>query len=211
MNTQPVLEPWIDGRQVWRGRAPSAASTTALSTGWAALDAVLPGGGWPSAALTEILFPVDGVGELRLIWPSLARLSQQGPVVLVAPPYPLLAQAWRGAGVVLDNLQIIKPHDGGHGGSDRADRQALWAAEQCLRSAACRAVVCWPQWADDRALRRLQVAAESGQCPGFLFRSTHAANNPSPAALRLQIHVRPAEVQVLKCRGGWGGQRLQLG
>ena len=192
MNTQPVLEPWIDGRQVWRGRAPSAASTTALSTGWAALDAVLPGGGWPPAALTEILFPVDGVGELRLVWPS-------------------LAQAWRRAGVVLDNLQIIKPHDGGHGGSDRAGRQALWAAEQCLRSAACRAVVCWPQWADDRALRRLQVAAESGQCPGFLFRSTRVANNPSPAALRLQMHVHPDEVQVLKCRGGWGGQRLQLG
>ncbi|MBK9495086.1 MAG: hypothetical protein BWZ07_00760 [Alphaproteobacteria bacterium ADurb.BinA280] len=210
MNTQPVLEPWIDGRHVWRGRTPRVSSGAQLPTGWAALDDILPGGGWPAAALTEILLPLDGVGELRLLWPSLAHLSQQGPVVLIAPPYALLAPAWHAAGVSLDSLQVIRPHVGNERSLDKSDRQALWAAEQCLRSGACRAVVCWPQWADDRALRRLQVAAESGQCPGFLFRSIQAAHNPSPAALRLQLHVRPAEVQVLKCRGGWAGQRLRL-
>jgi hypothetical protein len=85
----------------------------------------------------------------------------------------------------------------------RADaRNALWATEQCLRSAACSAVLCWPQQADDRALRRLQVAAEAGQCLGFAMRPMKAAANPSPAALRIAVEAEPPQLRVLKCRGG---------
>jgi len=78
----------------------------------------------------------------------------------------------------------------------------LWATEQCLRSAACTAVLCWPQQADDRALRRLHLAAETGQCLGFAMRPASAAANPSPAALRIAIDAQPAQLRVLKCRGG---------
>jgi cell division inhibitor SulA len=81
-------------------------------------------------------------------------------------------------------------------------RDALWATEQCLRSAACAAVLCWPRQADDRALRRLQVAAETGQCLGFAFRDARHARNPSPAALRVQLEPGTRQVRVLKCRGG---------
>lgn len=76
------------------------------------------------------------------------------------------------------------------------------AAEQCLRSGSCAAVLCWPQQADDRALRRLQVAAESGQALGFAYRPLREAVNPSPAALRLCIETRPPRLRILKCRGG---------
>ena len=58
----------------------------------------------------------------------------------------------------------------------------------------------WPTKADDRALRRLQVAAETGQCLGFAFRDARHADNPSPAALRLLL--APGQIRVLKCRGG---------
>ena len=57
----------------------------------------------------------------------------------------------------------------------------------------------WPQRADDKTLRRLQVAAEAGQAMGFLFRPLAAARNPSPAALRLQFES--GGLRVLKCRG----------
>ena len=110
--------------------------------------------------------------------------------MLVAPPYRPHAPAWAAAGLDLAQLQIIHA----------APKQALWAAEQCLRSAACAAVLCWPHQADDRALRRLQVAADSGQCLGFVFREAQAARNPSPASLRLQLDH--GQVRVLKCRGG---------
>jgi cell division inhibitor SulA len=143
--------------------------------------------------LTELLLPADGVGELQLLWPTLARLSQSDEtVVLVAPPYVPFASAWQQAGVALPHLQVV----------EAAPRDALWATEQCLRSGACAAVVCWPLQADDRALRRLQVAAETGQCLGFAFRPMKAAHNPSPVALRIAIDAQPHQLRVLKCRGG---------
>lgn len=50
----------------------------AWATGFAALDAVLPGGGWPAGALTELLLPHPGVGEWRLLAPVLAAVQRGG-------------------------------------------------------------------------------------------------------------------------------------
>jgi hypothetical protein len=182
-------------RRVWRGNSPATTPAVSQPTGWPALDAVLPASGWPDAALTELLVTVDGIGELQLLWPTLSRLSQPGDgvVALVAPPYRPYPPAWHAAGVRLGALQVIAP---------RTPREALWATEQCLRSGACDAVLCWPQHADDRALRRLQVAAETGQSLGFAFRPMQAAANPSPAALRIALDASPRQLRVLKCRGG---------
>jgi hypothetical protein len=113
-------------------------------------------------------------------------------VVLVAPPHVPYPQAWQAAGVDLRWLAIIQA----------SGRDALWATEQCLRSGSCGAVLCWPHKADDRALRRLQVAAESGQTLAFAYRSLKAAANPSPAVLRVALEVNPPQLRVLKCRGG---------
>ena len=192
-----ALDSLLDSRRVWRGQ-PQARPTSRQPTGFAALDAQLPSGGWPESALSELLLPMDGIGELRLLWPTLARLSQAGDatsdekIVLIAPPYLPFASAWANAGVRLDKLQIVLAQP----------RDVLWATEQCLRSAACAAVLCWPLQADDRALRRLQVAAETGQCLGFAMRDAKAAANPSPAALRIVIDTAPAQLRVIKCRGG---------
>jgi hypothetical protein len=190
-----ALDGLLAAQTVWRaGRAPLAAQR-GESTGHAALDALLPQRGWPCAALTELLLPADGVGELALLMPTLARLTQAGGiVVLIAPPYVPYAPAWQAAGVDLAQLQIV----------DADARGALWAFEQCLRSCACAAVIGWPLQADPQALRRLQVAADSGDCLGFAFRDRKHAANPSPAALRLeQVNEAGRGVwRVRKCRGG---------
>ena len=193
MGTVVALAQLLDARTVWRGGAIPDAVIASNPTGHASLDARLPQGGWPDSALTEILLPADGVGELALVFPTLTRLSQAGQqVVLIAPPYRVHAPGWAYAGMALPQLQIVQADP----------RDALWAAEQCLRSAACAAVLCWPLKADDRALRRLQVAAETGQCLGFAFRDAKHARNPSPAALRIQLDAHSRQVRVLKCRGG---------
>jgi cell division inhibitor SulA len=187
----PSLDALLSAQTVWRaGRAPALAAG-GEPTGHAGLDALLPQGGWPRRALTELLLPADGVGELSLLLPTLARMTQAGRVVaVVAPPYLPYAPAWQAAGVDLRRLEVI----------DADARNALWAFEQCLRSAACGAVLGWPLHADAQALRRLQVAADSGDCLGFAFRDRKHAANPSPAALRLE-HVDGAW-HVRKCRGG---------
>ena len=178
---------------VWRGRTGRALGREGVPTGFAPLEAVLPAGGWLATGLNEILLPVDGIGELELVWPALARLgSPATPLVLVAPPYIPYPPAWHAAGVRLDALHIVQA----------SPRDALWAAEQCLRSGACASVLCWPVTDDDRPLRRLQVAAESGRCTGFAFRPMRAARNPSPAPLRIAIETGPMrQLRVLKCRG----------
>lgn len=192
MGAVVALETLFNAGRVWKGR-PTAPAASPQPTGHAMLDAALPGGGWPEAALTEILIAAQGVGELQLLWPTLARLSAAGErIVLVAPPHVPYPQAWQSAGVDLRQLAVIQA----------GERDALWAAEQCLRSGSCGAVLCWPQQADDRALRRLQVAAETGQTLAFAYRSLKEALNPSPAALRLAVEARPAQLRVLKCRGG---------
>ena len=192
MGAVVALDALLESRRIWRGQ-PTPRAPSTQPTGFALLDEALPDGGWPETGLTELLLPADGVGELRLLWPTLARLSRSdGMIALIAPPYLPFAQAWANAGVQLNRLQVIRTDT----------RNALWATEQCLRSAACSAVLCWLQQANDRALRRLQVAAETGQCLGFAMRPMKTAANPSPAALRIAIDTQPTQLRVLKCRGG---------
>ena len=128
------------------------------------------------------------------MWPALARLSQAGErIVLVAPPHRPFAPAWQAAGIVLERLHVVNAAQA---------RDALWAAEQCLRSGSCGAVLCWPKRVDDRALRRLQVAAETGQTMALAWRDMAAARNPSPAVLRVAVDAAPSALRVIKCRGG---------
>ena len=191
-----AIETLLAAQTIWHaGRSPAIAAD-GEPTGHAALDGLLPHGGWPRRALTELLLPADGVGELALLLPTLARLTQAGGnVALIAPPYIPYAPAWQAAGVALGALDIVQA----------TPRDALWAFEQCLRSGACAAVVGWPLQADGQSLRRLQVAADSGDCLGFAVRDRKHAANPSPAALRLEYRSHSNGAggwQVRKCRGG---------
>ncbi|RUL69302.1 translesion DNA synthesis-associated protein ImuA [Dyella choica] len=193
MGTVLALSNLLEGRQVWRGSA-AAPVEGGQPTGWPMLDAVLPARGWPEAALTEILLPADGIGELRLLLPTLARLSQgHRPVMLIAPPYAPCAMGWRQQGVHLQRVEMV----------DADEQHVLWAAEQALRSGSCAAVLAWPQQADDRSLRRLQVAADTGRALAFVFRDRRHLANASPAALRLELAALPQPlIWVRKCRGG---------
>ena len=190
-----ALDTLLLDRKVWRGQPASLPAAT-QPTGFAPLDAALPSGGWPESALTELLLPADGVGELRLLLPTLARLTQaKQDIVLVAPPYLPYPDGWGQAGVDFQRLHLVEANP----------RDALWAMEQCLRAGCVAAVLGWPRQADDRALRRLQVASETGQALGFAFREARVAANPSPAALRIQFEQAQdgaTQLRVLKCRGG---------
>lgn len=188
-----ALEQLLAARTVWRAGRNQAGGEGGVPTGHAALDALLPERGWPRRALSELLLPAPGVGELSLLLPTLARLTAAAQrVVLVAPPYLAYAPAWRAAGVDLRWLSLVEAEP----------QAALWAFEQCLRSGACAAVLGWPSTGDARVLRRLQVAADSGDCCGFVVRDCRHADNPSPAALRLEYLPAQAAWQIRKCRGG---------
>lgn len=202
MSAVVSLDALLQQRRVWKGGADITVAP-AQPTGHAQLDAVLPGGGWPEAALSELLLAHPGSGELQLLWPTLARLTRaRERVVLVAPPFIPFAPAWLQAGVDLRWLVLVQA----------SEKEALWAAEQCLRSGSCAAVLCWPQRINDRGLRHLQLAAATGESLGFACRSLREADNPSPAALRLALDAWPRQVRVLKSRGAMPAARpLALG
>ncbi len=167
-----------------------------LSTGFAEFDAVLPGGGWPVGAITELMPETQGIGELSLLLPALAQLSRAGRYLAwIAPPclpYPP-ALEWRG--LALDRLLLVQAPDA---------QAVLWAAEQALRCPAIGAVLAWPAALDDRRVRRLQLAAEAGGSCGLLYRPPAAARQPSPAALRLRLSALEAglQIEIHKARGG---------
>ncbi|MGM8851277.1 translesion DNA synthesis-associated protein ImuA [Salinicola sp. V024] len=192
------LESLLDSRQVWRAQAGGVSDGgEAIASGHAELDALLPGGGWPSAAISELLSSGAGNGELALLWPLLSRMTREGrPVVLVSPPGVPYPAAWRQAGVALEQCHWL----------DVQGREALWATEQCLRAGCCAVVVAWLPQADSRLMRRLQVAATSGNTLAFVHRPLAKVSEASPAPLRIRLH-RHAELEILKCRGGFAPAR----
>lgn len=180
---------------VWRGA--DFARVTAEPSGWAALDQRLPGGGWPVGALTELYPDAQGIGEMQLVLPWVARLTQAGGrVAFVDPPHLPYAPALVQAGVHLPRTVLVRP---------QSEQGGLWATEQLLRAGACGAALIWPPQLDQTALRRLQLAAEAGRTTALLFREPAAAADASPAALRLRLSARASgglAIDVFKCRGG---------
>lgn len=193
----------LENPRVWRGQAQSRVAE-GLSSGYEQLDRLLPGGGWPRRALTEILIGQYGIGELQLLMPALASLCveessadavEPGWIAWVAPPfqpYPPALQKW---GIDLSRMLIVRPRD---------DSEVLWSAEQALSSGTCAAVLLWPQSLDDQTSRRLQLAAEKGGSWAIAFRPLTARSQPSAAALRIELSAGPdgTRLAILKSRGG---------
>ena len=198
--------------QLWRARhLPNEPACSGHATGFAALDDALHDGGWPVAGLMELLCATHGIGELRLLMPALARLSQAEArwIVWVAPPFLPYAPALIEAGVRLGKVLLTRPQN---------RRDALWAAERALKSGAACAVLAWlaEPSLNVSALRRLQLAAQEGRAWGTLLRSAAAAAKPSMAELRILVEMERSQTcdrlafSVLKRRGGWGGGRTVL-
>lgn len=196
-----ALDNLLQNPRIWRGQVKvDDARWKVLASGYPKLDRQLPGGGWPQHALTEILLDDYGTGELQLLMPALAGLSQPGEhreagwIAWIAPPFepypPALAQ-W---GMNLSRILIVRPIQ---------PKEALWAAEQALSSGNCAAVLVWSSELDTPASRRLQLAAAAGQSWAIAFRSVAASSQPSAAALRIRLKngAVGTDLGILKSRG----------
>jgi protein ImuA len=179
---------------VWRGDQMASGPSAAIASGHAALDGELPNGGWPTAALTELMLQQPGIGEMRLLQPAFARIAKHRPIALVQPPHLPQAAAWMAWQLPPEQLLWV-----------RAERSAdaLWAAEQILRNGSCGALLLWQAHVRNESLRRLHLAAQASDMPFWMMRPMTAAQNASPAPLRLSL--RPAaggvDIDILKRRG----------
>lgn len=189
-------------RWVWQGssQTPGAGLRT-LPTGHRGLDAQLLGGGWPCQAVTELLIPHAGLGEIRLLAPALRSIeAQRQRVVLIDPPAHLCLPALTALGLQPANWWVVRARSAGRGALHGA-----WAAEQALRSACLGAVLWWaPPRLSPMVMQRLQTAAMQHEGLAFVWRDMAMALQPSAAALRLRLRAAAPDVvavHVLKQRG----------
>ncbi|MBF8999629.1 translesion DNA synthesis-associated protein ImuA [Vibrio nitrifigilis] len=177
---------------LWRGSETSL-ECECQTSGYPELDQQL-GGGFPTQGVVELKTPV-GIGEIRLLLPYLSQDSER-LTVLINPPGNVSAEAFHHAGMPIDKILILTP---------TSSKEALWAAEQCLKSGACAHVLLWQDEIEVHQARRLQVASETGQCLQFLFRSVTKPlfSLPVTLSMRLKANDEGITISITKRKGGW--------
>lgn len=187
LKSQPAL---------WRG-GDRYNDHAALATGFATLDAALPSRGWTIGGVTELMLERPGIGELSLLLPALKQvtLTDGQWAAFVNPPFQPYAPALSNAGIRLDRLLIV---------DSKNNQDALWAAEQILRTQLFTAVVLWVERSSAQRQRRLQLAAETGRTWAVVYRPWHAATEHSPVNVRMALSMRQKTLalDLIKVRGG---------
>lgn len=185
---------------VWRADELGCAAGVTVASGHSALDAQLPGGGWPVGAINEILQTQSGQNEWRLLLPALRRAAL-GPVVLVGAPHVPFGPGLCAQGFEAQRLLWI---------TAAAPAARLWASEQALRCDEVAAVLAWLPQVRAEQLRRLQIAAQEHSKLLFVMRPAQAQSESSPAVLRVLVSSQSAgegapsdalQLHILKRRG----------
>jgi hypothetical protein len=195
----PRLAGLLSHPSLWLAAGLQEAGYVTISTGFADLDQRLPGQGWPSCGLIDLLIDGCGGGELNIFMPALAQLSTRHPqswIAWVSPPCEPYPTALERHGINVQRMLIVR------------GREVLWSMEQALLSGCCRVVMGWIETESMRltsgkALRRLQLAAEQNSVLCLLFRTTRFLNQATPAVLRLLIAptAQGIAVELIKARG----------
>lgn len=178
---------------LWRASQLSRSQRRCASTGFASLSAELPGGGWPLGNLIELLVQQPGIGELQLLRPALNDLSDRS-IMLVQPPHVPQTAAWASWDCAPSSLLWVR--------AKRA-ADALWASDQTLRSGTFGALLLWQDRVRNQTLRRLQLAAQESDTLFVVVRPLAAAEQSSPAPLRLSLEPTRCglNISILKRRG----------
>lgn len=188
---------------VWRGRDWRDAHWHSTASGFAELDQLLPGNGWPLGCTIEVLSDLPGNGELQLLKPALCQQAKKdGWIAWLTPPCLPYVPSWQAEGIPAKQHLLLQPH---------AD-DWLWTAQQLLRSGCCTAVLAWHNQLDVQAMRKLQLAAQGQNTLFVLFRPKRQQQQSSLAPLRLTLtaQAHTLQVQLLKRPRGWAGQVMEF-
>ncbi len=175
------------------------------------LDRLFPNDGLAAGTLIEWLGEHEGTGVATLALVAAASLLQEtGALVVVDRKGEFYPPAAPAMGIPLERTILLRP---------QGFNDAFWALEQSLRCPAVRVAVAGFAKLNDRAFRRLQLAAEAGGGLGFLLRPIECRREPSWAGVRLlvrsfttppQANGRRLHVEVLHCRGGASGGAMEV-
>ncbi|WP_250658610.1 translesion DNA synthesis-associated protein ImuA [Alkalimarinus coralli] len=175
---------------VWKGHQTQPKQNT-QSCGYPILDEKLAGG-FPATGVVNIRSPL-GIGELRVLMGTLSTQSRL--LVFINPPGSICAEFFYHQGYDLKKLLII---------NSRRKNEALWAAEQCLKSGACGAVLLWQNVQEIHQIKRFQMACEEGDCVQFIMSPPTQNITSLPVSLNMQLtpHTQGLGVSITKRKGG---------
>jgi protein ImuA len=178
---------------LWRASQLARADTRCIATGFTSLSRQLPGGGWPTGCLIDVLTQQAGIQEIQLLVPALRQL-QERQVFLLQPPHVPQSLGLAGMGLRTDKVLWVK---------SKTTADSLWAAEHILRSGCTGGLIFWTNQIRSESLRRLHLAAQSSESLFFLLRPLAAAQDASPAPLRISLRPAPGgiNIQFVKRRG----------
>ena len=201
--TNELLSLLENNPQVWRGKDAGRYLKAGIPTGFAELDATLPGSGWPAKAIVEMITPQWGMGELQLLLPLMRTMTQQKRWILwISPPYVPYAPALERAGIDMDYVVTVQ--------ASHSLKDALWSIEKALQSSGCALVFGWLDGFAHGAMRRLQLAAETGNSLGVLFRQHNDEYSHAALRLRLQPSATGVHVEILKARGSYSCRSVHI-
>ena len=167
--------------------AGTPSTTPGLPTGFAALDAILPGGGIPRGRITELLAP-PGLGKTTIARALVAAtIRSGGGVAWIDAARTLDPRDWAaGVSVAVDPeaLWVVRPAD---------PARAPWCADLLLRSGAFALVVLdgAPVLPRTVAVRLAQLARASDAALLLLGDGTRASEIGGALRVRLALHTAP--------------------
>lgn len=173
-------------------------------TGFKELDEVLQGG-FPEYGVIDIRSQT-GIGELRLLLPSMLLRQQQKAtelLALIAPPMSVNSEMLAEFGFVLDQVMVVQP---------LLNKQMLWSAEQSLKSGCCHSVILWHVSLSVTQVKRLQLAAEKGHSLLFIIRQPRQEHISLPVTLGISLSPSQAgiQVQITKHKGTWSNGSFKI-
>jgi protein ImuA len=184
-----------------------------VSSGSAALDRLLAGGGFRRGTLVEWLAAgrADGAATLALL-AARPLLAAGGALVVIDRGRMYYPPAAARLGIALANVIVVRP-------ANQADH--AWALDQALRARGVAVVWTCLEKRDAHTLRRLQLAAETSGAVGLLLRGGQARDEPSWADVRLWVEPiavsssernRRLRVELLRSRAhfAYGAVELEI-
>lgn len=175
-----------------------------LHSGFKELDIALQGG-FPEYGVIDIRSQL-GIGELRLLLPSILTRQQQRQTELltfVAPPMSINSEMLAEFGFTLEQVMVVQPS---------LNKQVLWSVEQSLKSGCCHSVILWHVSLSVTQVKRLQLAAEKGHCLLFIIRQPQQEHISLPVTLGMSLSPSKVgiQAQITKRKGTWSNASFNI-
>lgn len=205
----PILHKLYQKKWVWSAaNAHTQTAVTKAPTGFIELDKEL-NTGFPEAGMIHIQ-SLLGCGELRLILNILQQQirTEQKFYFFINAPFILSAEFLMQHQISLNDVICLQTEH----------TQALWSAEQCLKSGACHAVFLWSNELKYTQIQKLEVAALHGNSHAIWFdtnikltnQSTSRNNLPLSLSISLNRADEQLQIKINKQKRGWANKTIKV-